>query len=94
MRRNAGHWIMAVGLALGLMASTPARVYADTVLDKLGDWVATAGKSDLDKEAVRAKRRTQREAARAERAARTQAKKTGRDLDKAGKKMKKATGLN
>jgi hypothetical protein len=84
--------VFAVGLSVAAALMSAAPVYADTPVDKVGDWVATIGKKDLEKQTILAERRTRREAARAERAARKQARKASKQMDKAGKDLEKGLG--
>ena len=87
----------AVGVLLVLaLMGAPAVVYAadaiaqDTVVDKVGDWMATLGKSGTDKDAILAQRKAERAAARTKRMAEKQAKKAQKEAEKAGKELKKS----
>ncbi len=62
--------------------------YKDTPFDKLGDWMATLGKSGLEKDQILA----ERQAARLKRHAEIQAKKAKHEAEKAGKDMKEKMG--
>lgn len=61
----------------------------DTPIDQAGDWFATLGKKDLEKDQVLMKRKADRVAACAKR----QAEKAAKEAEKAGKDMKKKFGF-
>ena len=94
MRKTARVMMLVMGLSLAAGSVSVPPVHADTIVDSVGDWVATIGKKDLQKQAILTQRKARREAARAERAARRQAKQASKGMDKAGKDMKKGLGLN
>lgn len=94
MRNTARVMVLAMGLSLAAAAVSTPPVHADTVVDSLGDWVATIGKKDLEKQAILTQRKAARQAAQAERAARKQAKNAAKGMEKAGKDAKKDLGLN
>ncbi|HEX9780669.1 MAG TPA: hypothetical protein VGB20_05575 [bacterium] len=89
---------VAVALACAMMLiGAPAvmaasQVAQDTVVDKVGDWMATIGKSGTEKDAALAQRKAERTAARVAKAAEKQAKKAGKQMEQAGKDMKKGLG--
>lgn len=77
-------FVFALLAGLMLVTSTPmvGVAYAeDTVVDKVGDWVATMGKSGMEKDQILLERRMDREAKRASKAM----KKAGKDLKNAFK---------
>ncbi|HPS19364.1 MAG TPA: hypothetical protein PKY78_00035 [Candidatus Omnitrophota bacterium] len=67
--------IAGIFLSLSLVA---APVYAENVFDKIGDWWATRGKSDMEKNMIL----TQRKAARAAKEAEKEMNKTGKEMNK------------
>ena len=89
-------WVLAVVMALGMAAAPVVHadqaVAKDNVVDSIGDWFATIGKSGMDKDSIKAKRQAERAARRAQHAAEQGAKKAGNAMEKAGKDLKK--GLN
>ena len=86
---------VVLGLVLAGIMSAAVPVYAaqsvgnDTAIDQVGDWVATLGKSGLEKEALLTQRKAQRAAKRAEASARRQAKQAEKGIDNAGKELNK-----
>lgn len=92
MRNTVRVMVLAMGLSLAAVSVSATPVYADTVVYNLGDWVATIGKKDLEKQAVLTERKARREAAQAEREVRKQAKKASKQMDRAGKDLKKGVG--
>ena len=86
-------WIVGLMVA-GLLVGTSAPVWAsnasDTAIDRVGDWLATVGKSGTEKDAALAQRKAERAAKRAQQMARKQAKQAGREMSKAGKETNKA----
>jgi hypothetical protein len=88
--------VFALVLALAFMISVvpvgdvyAAGGYNDNVVDQAGDWFATLGKEGVDKDKVLAERKAKRMAKYAE----TQARKAKKEVEKAGKDMKKKMGL-
>ena len=90
MRMLVG-FLIVVGL--GTTATVPAHAAqvgsGDTVVDRVGDWFATMGKSGLDKGSILAQRRTERAAKRMEQAVHRSTRQversvrdTGRDIEK------------
>ena len=93
MMRNATRVVvLAIGLSLGAVSISATPVYADNVVENLGDWMATMGKKDLEKQAILAQRKAQRQAARAQKETRKQTKKGAKQMDRAGKDLKKGLG--
>ena len=92
MRNAARVVVLAIGLSLGAVSISATPVYADNVVENLGDWMATMGKKDLEKQAILSQRKAQRQAARAQREAQKQAKKAAKQMDRAGKDLKKGLG--
>ena len=82
------------------MALAGGAAYKDNMFDSMGDWMATLGKSGMEKEQILAERKAGRmkrhaeiQAKKARQQAEKEAKKAGKDADKAGKDMKKKFGL-
>ena len=92
MRNTARVMVLAIGLSLVAASVSTPRVSADNVVDTIGDWVATIGKQDLEKQAILTQRKAQRQAAQAQREAQRQAKHASRQMDRAGKDLKKGLG--
>lgn len=61
----------------------------DTPIDQVGDWVATLGKKDMEKDQILMKRKADRLAACAKR----QAEKAAKEVEKAGKDLKNKLGF-
>jgi hypothetical protein len=61
----------------------------NTPIDEMGDWFATMGKKDMEKNQVLAKRKADRVAACAKR----EAEKAAKEAQKAGNDMKKKLGF-
>ena len=76
-------WIVGLALA-GVLVGTATPAWAssanDTAIDRVGDWLATVGKSGTEKDAAIAQRKATRTAKRAEEMARKQAKAAGNAL--------------
>lgn len=75
---------IAVGILMAamLVVASPSHVAhaasQDTIVDQVGDWFATVGKSGMDKDTILAKRKAERTAERAEKGL----KKAGKDMEK------------
>ncbi len=89
MRTAARVMVLAIGLSFAAASISATPVYADNVVDNVGDWVATIGKKDLEKQAILTERKAKRETARMQREAQRQAKHAGKQVDKAGRDLKK-----
>lgn len=95
MKRIAG---IVVALVLGMgIATQPVQAaemvgQQDTVIDRIGDWFATLGKSGMEKDAILTQRKADRLTKRAEQRAREGAKKAERELNQAGKDLQKSLG--
>jgi hypothetical protein len=61
----------------------------DTPIDQVGDWFATLGKKDMEKDQVLAKRKADRLLACAKR----EAEKAAKEVQKSGNEMKKKLGF-
>lgn len=92
MRNGARVVVLAVGLSLAAASVGATPVYADSVVDNMGDWMATIGKKDMEKQAILTERKAKREAHRAQKQAEKQAKRASKEADKAGKELKKGLG--
>lgn len=92
MRKTARVMVLAIALNLAAAPVLVAPAHADNVVDSVGDWAATVGKKDLDKQAILTERKAKREAAHAQKEARRQAKLASKQMDKAGKDVKKGLG--
>jgi len=62
----------------------------DSVVDKVGDWFATRGKSDAEKQKLLAQRKANRVVARAQKKIERQKKQSDKKLDQQKKSMMKA----
>ena len=82
--------VVMIGVASPVYAAQPAQ--QDTIVDQVGDWFATLGKSGVDKDAILAQRRTERTAAHAQKAAKRQVKAAGQSVENAGRDLNK--GIN
>lgn len=69
-------------------ASDASELAHDNVIDKVGDWWATKGKADQEKQAILAERKTARVAKRAEKQAAKAKKQAEKETKKAQKGMK------
>lgn len=92
MHSAARVMVLAIGLSLAAASVRATPVYADNVANNVGDWMATMGKKDLEKQAILTQRRAKREAARAQKAAQRQAKQASKQIDKAGTDLKNGLG--
>ena len=63
--------------------------YEDNALDQAGDWFATLGKKDLEKNRILAERKAARMARHAEK----EAQKAAKEAEKAGGDLKKKFGM-
>ena len=81
---------VGIGLVMLLTVATPA-VYAaqnvmqDSVVDRIGDWFATVGKSGMEKQTVLTQRQMARAAKRTGHAVHQQARQAQQDLEAAGR---------
>lgn len=89
MRNAARVMILAMGLSFAVASASATPVYADNVVDNVGDWMATIGKKDLEKQVILTQRKAKREAARAQKEAERQAKQASKQMDRVGKDLKK-----
>ncbi len=76
-------------LVLGSIPAYAADCTKDTPIDQMGDWFATLGKKDLEKDSVLAQRKADRVAACTKR----EAEKAAKEAEKAGKDLKKKMGF-
>lgn len=82
-----------VGVLVAALVGLAAPAYAaqaptqDTIVDQIGDWFATIGKSGMEKDSLLAKRRMERQAERAHKALQHGANRAGRDIHQAGNNM-------
>ncbi len=67
------------------VTTTPAR--ADSLADRIGDWFATMGKSETDREAILVERRTKRAAQQAGEAIERGVERTGHAIDQTGDRV-------
>jgi regulator of protease activity HflC (stomatin/prohibitin superfamily) len=74
----------------GPSAQALAKASDDSVVDKVGDWFATRGKSDQEKQAILMQRRGARTAEKAQKQAEKKAREMKKQADKAGKDMGQA----
>lgn len=63
----------------------------EAVFNRVGDWFATVGKSDEEKQAILTERKAKRAKERAEKEAKKAAKQAEKEAKKAKKKLKKQT---
>ena len=89
MRKSSRVLILAMGLSVvaASVGAVPAR--AEILVDNLGDWMATVGKKDVERQAILTERKAKREAAWAQKKAQHEAKKASKEMDRAGKNHKK-----
>ena len=84
---------VGMGLVMLLAAATPAVVYAatnvaqDSVVDRIGDWFATVGKSGIEKQSVLTQRQMARAAKRTGQAVHQQARQAQRGAESAGRQV-------
>jgi len=78
--------LMLGGLSMTAYASNCGK---DTPIDQAGDWFATLGKKDLEKDQLLAKRKADRLLACAKR----EAEKAAKEVEKSGNEMKKKLGF-
>lgn len=69
-------------------ASDASELAHDNVADKVGDWFATRGKTEQERKAILAERKTDRVAKRAEKQAKKAKKQAEKEAAKAQKAMK------
>lgn len=69
-------------------ASEASEIAQDNVVDKVGDWFATRGKTENERKAILAQRKTDRVAKRAEKQAMKAKKRAEQETKKAQKDMK------
>ena len=69
-------------------ASEASEIAQDNVVDKVGDWFATRGKTEAERKAILAQRKTDRVAKRAEKQAMKAKKRAEQETKKAQKDMK------
>ncbi|HOW59154.1 MAG TPA: hypothetical protein PLO78_05445 [Candidatus Omnitrophota bacterium] len=79
--------LMAGGISV--QAAYAGDCTKDTPIDQAGDWFATLGKKDVEKQAVLAQRKADRLTACAKR----QAEKAAKEAQKAGNDLKKKMGF-
>lgn len=80
---------IAFGLSAGDLWASAEYNMEDSIWDKAGDWVATAGKSADERDEILLERQTARQAARFQRAIRLESKKAGKKVEKFSKEMEK-----
>ncbi|MCK5178597.1 MAG: hypothetical protein KAR32_03635 [Candidatus Omnitrophica bacterium] len=75
----------------GKGASAQAQEHADdnAIFNRVGDWFATAGKSDEEKATIKAQRRAERKVKRAEKEAKKKAKEAKEKMKKGKKNLDK-----
>lgn len=74
-------------------ASASSELAQDNVVDKVGDWFATRGKTDKERQAIMAERKSARVAKRAEKQAAKAKKRADQEIKKAQKGVKKGFGV-
>ncbi|MBI2105086.1 MAG: hypothetical protein HYT90_05895 [Candidatus Omnitrophica bacterium] len=93
-------WRVMVGiLVAGALAfSVPAGAAAqaapqqDSVVDRVGDWFATLGKSGMERDSLLAQRKAERMAKRSQQAVERQARQAERGMQQTGKELNKGLG--
>ena len=75
--------------AQGKSGVSASAVSDDSVIDKIGDWFATRGKSDAEKQKILAERKMKRMAERTQRKLEKEQKKASRELNKQKNQMQK-----
>ena len=76
--------------AQGKSAISAKELTDDSAIDKVGDWFATRGKSDAEKQKVLAQRKANRVAARAQKKIEKQKREAQKKMQKQQKSMEKA----
>ena len=72
----------------GVSTKALSQASDDSAIDKIGDWFATRGKSDAEKQKLLAQRKAERAAARAQKMAEKKKRQMQKEAEKAQKKMK------
>ena len=89
MRKTGRVLILAMGLSMAAASVGAVSARAENMADNLGDWMATVGKKDVERQAILMERKAKREAAWAQKKAQHEAKKASKEMDRAGKDLKK-----
>ncbi len=84
-----GSLVLALMLGLSVTAFAAVDCTKNTPIDDMGDWFATIGKKDMEKNQVLAQRKAERVAACTKR----EAEKAMKEAQKAGNDMKKKLGF-
>jgi len=91
-------WMLVIMLSVSVpvyaLPDAASSIAQDNVVDKVGDWAATIGKSGIEKDKILAERKATRVAKKAERKAKKAAREAEKEARKAAKmkdkKMKEA----